>query len=312
MSYIDDVPSLFSYDEALAHYELTKPFNRGRYKGLRPLANTKAGRRHSELLLDKKFSDAKGGEVLTVTFYDRVLVEYFPDRRNKVFVRNHGGYTRSAALIAASVLTNLIGRNKSNAWFHAYGSSLCFQDVSHEPRGWIDLPKTGAEFELKEWEGQYDCGREVILLTDAPQYGYYIRRKVMNQKRTKWGAFIKYAKASAKMVDPEHYNRWYITQKHVDVGWGKGTAPPQLTAKQFYEMMCDEEQWGKAIHWLMYTCSYYVGMKTRIDLKDVSTKIDKVLKYMYAEELFEQRKVSSINTNGNNYFVNNKGGDTWI
>jgi len=63
---------------------------------------------------------------------------------------------------------------------------------------------------------------------------------------------------------------------------------------------------------LMYTCSYYIGMKTRIDLKDVSTKIDTVLKYMYAEELFEQRKVSSINTNGNNYFVDSKGGDTWI
>lgn len=312
MSYIDDVPNLFSYDEALTHYELTKPFNRGRYKGLRPLANTKGGRRHSELLLEKKFSDAKGGEVLTVTYCDRVLAEYFPDRRNKVFVRNHGGYTRSAALIAASVLTNLIGRNSSKAWFHAYGSSLCFQTTSHEASGWIDLPKTGAEFELKEWEGQYYCGREVILLTDAPQYGYYIRRKVMNQKRTKWGAFIKYAKASAKMVDPEQYNRWHITQNHVDVGWGKGAAPPQLTAKQFYEMMCDEEQWGNAIHWLMYTCSYYYGMQTRIDLKDVSTKIDKVLKYMYADELFEQRKVPSINTNGNNHFVDNKGGGTWI
>ena len=312
MSYVYDVPSLFSYDEALAHYELTKPFNRGRYKGLRPLINTKGGRRHSELLLEKKFSDAKGGEVLTVTYCDRVLVEYLPDRRNKVFVSNHGGYSRSAALIASNVLTNLIGGGKSSAYFSAYGSSLCFQDVSQEPRGWIDLPKNGAEFELKEWEGQYDCGREVILLTDAPQYGYYIRRKVMNQKRTKWGAFIKYAKASAKMVDPEHYNRWHITRDHVDLGWGKGTAPPQLTAKQFYEMMCDEEQWGKAIHWLMYTCSYYIGMKTRIDLKDVTTKIDKVLKYMYADELFEQRKVSSINTNGNNHFVDSKGGGTWI
>ena len=34
MSYVYEVPNLFSYDEALAHYELTKPFNRGRYKGL--------------------------------------------------------------------------------------------------------------------------------------------------------------------------------------------------------------------------------------------------------------------------------------
>jgi hypothetical protein len=311
MSYVYKVPNLFSYDEALAHYELTKPFNRGRYKGLRPLVNTKGGRRHNELLLKKRVGDARG-EVLTVTYCSRVLVEYFPDRRNKVFVRNHGGYSRSTALTASNVLTNLLGRNKSSAYFSAYGSSLCFQDVSHEPKGWINLPKNGAEFELKEWKGQYDCDREVILLTDAPQYGYYIRRKVMNQKRTKWGAFIKYAKASAKMVDPEQYNRWHITRDHVDVGWGKGTAPPHLTAKQFYEMMCDEEQWGKAIHWLMFTCSYHIGRQTHIELKDVITKIDTVLKYMYADELFEQRKVSSINTNGNNHFVDNKGGGTWI
>lgn len=303
--YLDDIPTLFSYDEALAHYESTKPFNRGRYKGRRPLINTKGGRRHSELRLDKKFSDAKGGEVLTVTFLDRVLIEYFPDRRNKVFVRNHGGYYRSDALIAGNVLDRLIGAGA--AWFAPTGTSLCYKD-RHTKSGWIELPKTGAEFELKEWKLGSKTHRELILLTDAPQYGYYARRKVLVEKRVKWGAFIKYAKAAAKMVDPEHYNRWYISDNALDLGWGEREVPPTLTVAQFYAMMCDEEQWGKAIHWLMYVSTYHLGGRAHMDSSRLREKINDVLKYMYADEIFEKRQVSSVNNNGNGKYLKHKGG----
>ena len=110
------------------------------------------------------------------------------------------------------------------------------------------------------------------------QKGYYLKRKVMGEKRKEVDKFRKFALACAKMIDPEQYRL------------GKVSLRP-LAAEDIYAYMVDQDQWNDAFEALIYTSinsDYFYYTRRRdysVNLPRLKRLMDDVLKYVHCEEL---------------------------
>ena len=136
----------------------------------------------------------------------------------------------------------------------------------------------------------------------AVQIGYYLKRAPMGMRRKEIEKFTKLALAAAKMVDPADY------KGH---SWGGYST----TAADVYAMMTNQNQWSEAIDLLLsdaletrteWTSSGSWDRKQSINTKKLKTKIDDVLKYVFVEDLFEERETNNPLSNENGKYFEGK------
>jgi hypothetical protein len=131
---------------------------------------------------------------------------------------------------------------------------------------------------------------------DPPKmHAYYLKRAPMGMRRKEIEPFTKYVLALAKLVDPQQYDRSHC----------------RLTAGELYQMVRSNDEWHDAADFLLRRCCTMRGDWTNRFLsilpKDITNMLDDMLKYIYAEDLFEQREVDKPNTNDNETYMTGAG-----
>lgn len=272
-SLISEMPTLHTYKEALNHYNSIKPI-RGNPNNVRPIIYTPNGRRKQHMRIQAN----RDGSIACVLYNTPVMTYY---SNGEIHFTNGGWATNTTHQFATGLL-------------HKWDGSGCYFG-SHKGQTTATIGKQivaiGKDDVLKlKYDG--DFGFDFI---DPPKmYAYYLKRAPMGMRRKEVAAFAAYAKALAKLVDPQQYLNGAIHR---------------FTAIEFHEVMLsdDPEMWKQAVETLLSRCARYFGAwhKRQVEIRptDVSAFIDDVLKYVHFDDLFEKREVDKPNSNGNNKYA---------
>lgn len=308
-TYLSYVPKLTTFKEALKHYESIKPL---KGKGIRPFVTGGAGRKHKEISICYN-----GKNEVSIKVHGDTVLSFFQDRPRLdeyVYVTpKHVSYMRLAMTIVDLVLRRGTGRvmPPDNFIFrdHGYHEALIFDKATKD---WITITD-GVRLKLRKWKG----GAEWHLIERPKMYGYYAKRKVLNEKKALVATFTKYTRAMAKMADAEDYV-YDSTGSSTAERYAKAMAKMghSVTAQDLWECMLDEESWPQASAYILRKCverrneqgelSHWGSYQIRP--KDVSAYITRVVKAVHAKEIFEVREVRTLCYNGNDIFVNCEGG----
>ena len=287
------MPSLYTYQQALRHHDSIKPL-RGR--SVRPICNTKNGRRkthmtiqaHEPHLLEKRHS-------VTCKIYGVEALRFFDDETVEV---NVGPYPSQAAnAFISSILWPLGYVYQKN-----YQSRFKLR-VGDKPSpygggttgAWEESPFEDRKITLK----QDNANNRFCYHNKPVMYGYYLRRKLMKEKRAQVAEFVKYAKALAKMVDPADYRNHRSRES--------------VTAATAWQMMAGRDRWSELLPMILHDCcewSRYDWVQ-RMNPDRVQKYVDEAIKHTFSEELFELREMKDKpNENGNDRYM--LGGNTSI
>ncbi len=266
-----EIPALNTYEKALAHYESIKPI-RGK-DWLRPIIDSPNGRRRKHMQIIKQ----RDGSV-ACRLYDTNVLTYYPD--GEIHFTNGGYATNSTHQFATAILGWAL------VHIHGHRDQTCIKcgkkSVLVEDHNPIKL----------RWNA--DVYRYDFI--DPPKmYAYYLKRAPMGMRRKEIEPFTKYVLALAKLVDPQQYDQGRY----------------QLTAGELYQMVRSNDEWHDAADFLLRRCCTMRGDWTNRFLsilpEDVKNMLDDMLKYIYAEDLFEQREVDKPSTNDNETYMTGAG-----
>ena len=301
---ITDLPTLFSYAEALEHYESITPI-RGS-KNLRPICTTHNGRRKKHMQIIKTtYPKALGMaatpqgaiDAVACRLYDTDVITFVS---NGDIIIDNGGYATNST---HSFIDGMFNRGfYTSRQLTAYSKAGSTVIEVYPPQGkklvvMRDKPVTIRKVEDTR-EVAYDFTEDVDV-----QKGYYLKRKVMGEKRKEVDKFRKFALACAKMIDPEQYRL------------GKVSLRP-LAAEDIYAYMVDQDQWNDAFEALIYTSinsDYFYYTRRRdysVNLPRLRRLMDDVLKYVHCEELFEARDTNNPLSNDNAKYM--QGGENIV
>ena len=289
---ITDLPTLFSYAEALAHYESITPI-RGS-QNLRPICTTHNGRRKKHIQIIKTtYPKALGMaatpqgaiDAVACRLYDTDVITFVS---NGDIIIDNGGYaTNSTHSFIVGIMTYAYRTHPLLAYSKA-GSTVIEVFPSQSKRLVVmeDKPVT-----LRKVENIHGVAYDFTEDVDV-QKGYYLKRKVMGEKRKEVDKFRKFALACAKMVDPSQYR---ISNRGMEA----------RNAEELYQAIVDQDQWGDAFEYLL-TCSinssfdYYTHSRDlSVNTTKLNSMVDDVLKYVHCEELFEARDTNNPLSNDN-------------
>jgi hypothetical protein len=262
--------ALRTYQEALEHYESIKPI-RGK-EWLRPIIKSPNGRRRHHMQIIK-YRD----ETIACRLYDTNVLTYLPD--GEIHFTN-GGYATNATHQFATALLNKWDR---------YGCSFS----SHKGQTTATVRKKTVAIEDGEvLKLKYDKDTGFDFIDPPKMYAYYLKRAPMGMRRKEIEPFTKYVLALAKLVDPKQYEEY------------KG----QQTAYWLHRRVTgDEDARVEAAEYLLQRACRWRGDWLNRELsilpKDITDRLDDMLKYMYAEDLFEKREVDKPNTNDNSKYM---------
>jgi hypothetical protein len=283
-SYIG-IPALRTYAQALEHHESIKPI-RGK-EWLRPIINSPNGRRRKHMQILKQ----RDGSV-ACRLYDTDVLTYYPN--GEIHFTNGGYATNSTHQFATALL---------NRWdrYGCYFSSHKGQTAA-TVRNKTVVIENGEVLKLR-----YDKDMGFDFIDPPKMHAYYLKRAPMGMRRKEIEPFTKYVLALAKLVDPEQYDQGRY----------------RLTAEELYQMVLNNEEWHDAADFLLRRCCTMRVKEWHLTLrnlgtpkpqpmfsilpKDITNMLDDMLKYMYAEDLFERREVDKPNTNDNETYMTGAG-----
>ena len=297
---ITDLPSLHSYEQARAHYESITPI-RGS-DDVRPICKTSNGRRkkHMRISLMQYVTPMGICPAVACILYDTPVVIF---AANGDIVLDNGGY---ASHTTHGFISGIFAMSYYNTPITAYakggrtvievitpaGKSVA---VMHDP---ITLTRRSDGVD-----------RHFAIVGDAAkQIGYYLKRAPMGMRRKEVEKFTKFALAAAKMVDPDDYKGF--------PAWDMSYRPK---ATEVYAMMTDQSKWDEALNLLLSACVEAHGQynaagiytrKKSINTKKLKTKMDDVLKYVFAKDVFEERETNNPLSNDNSKYL--EGGEARV
>jgi hypothetical protein len=124
---------------------------------------------------------------------------------------------------------------------------------------------------------------------------YYLKRAPYLLRRREIAPFRKFARACAKMVDPEDYSAYR--------GGQQALAWHRAGACRMHAYIMDLTKWNEALELLIPACmcSTYSGGEFRIgvNITKLDALLDGAIKYVFAEELFEVREAETPFSNNN-------------
>jgi len=279
---LTDMPVLRSYGQALKHYESIKPI-RGS-NNLRPICATTNGRRKKHMQIIKR-DDAIACRLYdtdVLTFHKNGVVEYYS-----------GGYISNTTHAFASSIFNHV--------FFSTKKEVTEVTIGYRKTYHIDSNET---FKMKR-EG------DTWVAIDPPKnFEYYLKRKEYNAHRKPLKEFEQHCIRMAKLCDAkekqsDRYSVWegFINSPN-ERGWFQRERYKELTNK-------DTESWGELVPLILENArtrdvkwveGKYV-IKQHFDTQKIKEAINDMVKYAFADELFEQREVNKRTFNGNEKFV---------
>ena len=294
---ITDLPTLFSYAEALAHYESITPI-RGS-QNLRPICTTHNGRRKKHMQIIKTtYPKALGVaatpqgaiDAVACRLYDTDVITFVS---NGDIIIDNGGY---ASNTTHSFIVGIFARGYYDPSVYAYAKGG--RTVIEVGKRLMLMDDYSSPIVLRYTDGVLDFSPEM-----ATQKGYYQNRKVMGEKRKEVHKFRKFALACAKMVDPSQYR---ISNRGMEA----------RNAEELYQAIVDQDQWSDAFEYLL-TCSinssfdYYTHSRDlSVNTTKLNSMVDDVLKYVHCEELFEARDTNNPLSNDNAKYM--QGGENIV
>ena len=282
---LTDMPQLRSYEQALKHYESIKPI-RGS-DNLRPICATTNGRRKKHMQIIKR-DDAIACRLYdtdVLTFYKDGVVEYYS-----------GGYiSNSTHAFASSIFNHVL-----------FNTKQCVTEVTigHSPNRQTYHVGPNQTFKMKR-EG------DIWVAIDPPKlFEYYLKRKEYNAHRKPLKEFEAHCIRMAKLCDPkekqsDRYSVWEgLSNSPNERGWFQRERYKELTNK-------DTESWGELVPLILehartrdvkWAEGKYV-IKQHFDTQKIKEAINDMVKYAFADELFEEKEVNKRTFNGNEKFV---------
>ena len=279
---LTDMPQLRSYEQALKHYESIKPI-RGS-DNLRPICATTNGRRKKHMQIIKR-DDAIACRLYdtdVLTFYKNGVVEYYS-----------GGYISNTTHAFASSIFNHV--------HFCTKQSVTEVTIGYRKTYHVDPNQT---FKMKR-EG------DIWVAIDPPKnFEYYLKRKEYNAHRKPLKEFEAHCIRMAKLCDPkekqsDRYSVWEgFSNSPNERGWFQRERYKELTNK-------DTESWGELVPLILENArtrdvkwveGKYV-IKQHFDTQKIKEFINDMVKYAFADELFEEKEVNKRTFNGNEKFV---------
>jgi len=282
-SNITDLPTLYSYEQALKHYESIKPI-RGS-DNIRPICATQNGRRKKHMQIIKR-DDAIACRLYAtdvLTFYKDGVVEY-----------NSGTYiSNTTHSFANGILYPYVN----------FGTRLGNTEVWIKAQTYYVPPKQ--TFKMKR-EG------DTWVAIDPPKnFEYYLKRKEYNAKRKPLKEFQDHCIRMAKLADPKEPQTVARIREviHAD-------RKPHRNCRLIYDAICAGDGGTTVAHMLNeirdYTYSQQVtgsqyktgwGYVYHFDLDQLKEIISDIVKYAFADELFEKIETVKRTFNGNNLYI---------
>ena len=286
---LTDMPQLRSYEQALKHYESIKPI-RGS-DNLRPICKTKNGRRKKHMQIIKR-DDAIACRLYNtdvLTFHKNGVVEYYS-----------GGYISNSTHAFASSIFN-----------HVHFSTK--KEVTEVTIGYRKTYHVSPNQTFKMKHEVNTWGDEVLVAIDPPKnFEYYLKRKEYNAHRKPLKEFEAHCIRMAKLCDPkekqsDRYSVWEgFSNSPNERGWFQRERYKELTNK-------DTESWGELVPLMLEnarTREVKWDQKARtyqifhlFDTQKIKEAINDMVKYAFADELFEEKEVNKRTFNGNEKFV---------
>ena len=281
---LTDMPQLRSYEQALKHYESIKPI-RGS-NNLRPICATTNGRRKKHMQIIKR-DDAIACRLYdtdVLTFYKDGVVEYYS-----------GGYISNTTHAFASSIFNHVH------FCTKQGVTEVSMNYRSDKTYHVGPNQT---FKMKR-EG------DTWVAIDPPKnFEYYLKRKEYNAHRKPLKEFEAHCIRMAKLCDPkekqsDRYSVWEgFSNSPNERGWFQRERYKELTNK-------DTESWGELVPLILehartrdvkWVEGKYV-IKQHFDTQKIKEAINDMVKYAFADELFEEKEVNKRTFNGNEKFV---------
>ena len=271
-----DLPTLDSFEDALAHFKKITPI---RGSELRPLCRTTNGRRKKHVQIVHSLHPAGDPrEAVACRLYNTDVVTFYAGGD---IVINTGGY---ASPTTHSFINNIL-------WRHV---------EARRQKGFtvISVYGDGPKAVLKATESQITIrlqnGRVWFPDTRAGFTAYYLKRTQYLLRQREIALFRKFARACAKMVDPKDYEH---TSRSL------GIDIPAAARRTLHDFMLDQESWHAALELLIPAClysTYSAGrFRVEVNIKRLDALLDDAIKYRYAEELFEVREAKTPFVNDN-------------
>ena len=280
---LTDMPAVRSYEHALEHYESIKPI-RGS-TNLRPICATTNGRRKKHMQIIKR------DDAIACRLYDTDVLTF---HKNGVVDYYSGGYISNTTHAFASSIFN-----------HVYFCTK--KEVTEVTIGYRKTYHVGPNqtFKMKR-EG------DIWVAIDPPKnFEYYLKRKEYNAHRKPLKEFEGHCIRMAKLCDPkekqsDRYSVWEgFSNSPNERGWFQRERYKELTNK-------DTESWGELVPLILENArtrdvkwmkGRYVITEEHFDTQKIKEFINDMVKYAFADELFEQREVNKRTFNGNEKFV---------
>ena len=284
---LTDMPQLRSYEQALKHYESIKPI-RGS-DNLRPICATTNGRRKKHMQIIKR------DDAIACRLYDTDVLTF------------HKGITWESGLIeyySGGYISNTTHAFASSIFNHVHFCTK--QSVTEVTIGYRKTYHVGPNQTLKmKREG------DTWVAIDPPKhFEYYLKRKEYNAHRKPLKEFEAHCIRMAKLCDPkekqsDRYSVWEgLSNSPNERGWFQRERYKELTNK-------DTESWGELVPLILehartrdvkWVEGKYV-IKQHFDTQKIKEFINDMVKYAFADELFEEKEVNKRTFNGNEKFV---------
>ena len=275
---ITDLPTLYSYEKALRHYESIKPI-RGS-NNLRPICATKNGRRkkHMQIIKRKDAIACRLYDTDVLTFYKDGVVEY------------HSGtwISNSTHSFANGILYPYVN----------FGTRLGNTEVWIKAQTYYVSPKQ--TFKMKR-EG------DTWVAIDPPRnVEYYLKRKEYNAKRKQLKKFQDHCIRMSKLADPKESQTVACIREVIHAG-----RKPRQNCRLIYDAICAGDGGTTVAHMLEEIRDYtYTDVAAggweyvyHFDLDQLKDIISDIVKYAFADELFEKIETVKRTFNGNNLYI---------
>ncbi len=281
---ITDMPELHSYEQALKHYESIKPI-RGS-DNLRPICATTNGRRKKHMQIIKR------GDAIACRLYDTDVLTFYKDG---VVEYNSGTYISNTT--------------------HSFANGILYPYVNFGTR----LGNTEVRIKAMLWHLYYvppkqtfKMKRDAVSMDDwvaidpPKNFEYYLKRKEYNAKRKTLNEFEDHCIRMAKLADPKEPQTVARIREVIHAG-----RKPRQNCRLIYDAICAGDGGTTVAHMLEEIRDYtYTDVAAggweyvyHFDLDQLKEIISDIVKYAFADELFEKIETVKRTFNGNNLYT---------
>lgn len=282
-----DLPQIHSYEEALGHYAQIKPI-RGS-NNLRPICKTKNGRRKKHMEIVKR------DDAVACRLYDTDVLTFFKDGTIEY---NSGTWiTNSTHSFASGILYPHVGFwTKQGHTEVSIGSTNAAGSYHISPNQTIKMK----------------CEGDSWVAIDPPKhFEYYLKRKEYNDKRKPLKEFQDHCIRMAKLADAKEVQGDKLYDALED--WCYLDMYKDLTLHYHKDLVDGSNSWGRLVPMLLETARVRRGnwvwetqtheVTSYFDTQRIKDFISDVVKYAFADELFEERETSRRTFNKNAKYI---------